>query len=288
MGLDQFLYRVKDVEKHKELSKAINDLDSELDRRYVELLNEFKEKHVDDIKLFKEKLVKIHPDLINTDVNRFGNKLYDLVRCMLDPDYDNTMEKSIELLLFNIFPLIHVFRFDEDEEIILRKKIVDNTVSFLKDLVKKIDIKEKEIIVEYKSLINKLDEMVDELNYNREKVMYWRKANMIHGWFLKNGKWVENNVITDIFKGSILDKLISDIEKVISLIEDNYNVNNVFLVEEKDSLYKEIVNLLPPTSGYFFGSTDIDNNYYKILKHTLKDLKNKYNPEDNYYYHASW
>ncbi len=288
MGLDQYLYRVKDMDKFKKLSKTINDLDSKLDKRYIELLNKFKEKHLDDIVLFKEKLVKLQPDLHDTDIDRFGNKLYDLVGCMLDPDYENTMEKSIELLLFNIFPLIHKFECNEGEETVLKKKLINNVKLLIEDIVKRLSVGEKEGIINFYNLVKKLDKMVGEFNNNTDIIIYWRKANMIHGWFLKNVSWIEDNVTTDVFKGSVLDNLVSDVETVVNLIEEKYDVNDYIIITEEDPIYRKIIELLPPTPGYFFGSNDIDNIYYEILKHALKDLKDRYNQDDDYYYHASW
>ena len=286
MGLDQYLYRVKDMDKFKELFKSINDLINESDEKYKILSSEFKEKHADDIKLFKEKLIELSPDLREENIDRFGEKLLELVRIKLNPELESR-EAVNELLLYKIFLLVDTFELNEDVRL-LREKAINKIIPLLEDLVKRLNKKEKENIIEFESLVNKFDRTLYKFYSTREVVSYWRKANMIHGWFLKNVSWIEDNVTTEVFKGSLLDKLITDIETVISLIEDNFYVDSRFIIAEGGSLYDKIVELLPPTSGCFFGSTNIDNNYYKLLKSTLEDLKDKYDPDDNYYYVASW
>ncbi len=285
MGLDQYLYRVKDMDKFKELFKSINDLINESDEKYKILSSEFKEKHADDIKLFKEKLIELSPDLREENIDRFGEKLLELVRIKLNPELESR-EAVNELLLYKIFLLVDTFELNEDVRL-LREKAINKIIPLLEDLVKRLNKKEKENIIEFESLVNKFDRTLYKFYSTREVVSYWRKANMIHGWFLKNVSWIEDNVTTDVFKGSLLDKLITDIETVISLIEDNYDVNDYIIITKEDIVYDKILELFSK-SGYFFEPDIIDNIDYEIMKKTLADLKDKYNRDDNYYYHASW
>jgi len=44
---------------------------------------------------------------------------------------------------------------------------------------------------------------------------------------------------------------------------------------------------LPPTSGFFFGSTEVDEYYFQDLEDTIKQLSGL-DPEGSYYYQASW
>ena len=109
-------------------------------------------------------------------------------------------------------------------------------------------------------------------------VAYWRKANAIHDWFVEN---VQNG-------------------------EDDcgeYHVPHSLIVELYDIICEVLKNreraseLLPTTSGFFFGSTEYDEWYFDGLEYT----KNVFEPiveaikaEDmmiynfDFYYSSSW
>jgi hypothetical protein len=86
-----------------------------------------------------------------------------------------------------------------------------------------------------------------------DKVGQWRKANAIHKWFVDN---VQNGV-DDCSSYSVH---MGDLVKLRSL---------VMRVLKDSSLAME---LLPPASGFFFGSTEIDDWYWEDLKHTFKTI----------------
>ena len=80
---------------------------------------------------------------------------------------------------------------------------------------------------------------------------YWRKANQVHGWFVR-----------EVQKGN-----------------DNcgeYYVSQDKLKELRDLCQKALdtrdPNLLPPQDGFFFGGTDIDEWYWQDLKNTITQL----------------
>ena len=104
-------------------------------------------------------------------------------------------------------------------------------------------------------------------------VMYWRKANAIHKWFVDN---VQDGV--------------DDC--------DSYYVEKVQLEALRD-VCKEIVadhskakDLLPPQEGFFFGSTDTDEWYFQDLAATVAgldtvfEIANQEWPE--FSYQSSW
>ena len=102
------------------------------------------------------------------------------------------------------------------------------------------------------------------------KIGYWRKANAIHKWFVDN---VQNG--DDDCGRYYVD--IGDMERLKSLCEE---------VLEQPQKAKE---LLPPCNGFFFGSTEIDDDYFQDLKDTVKIINNVLENEDgDIYYHASW
>ena len=81
---------------------------------------------------------------------------------------------------------------------------------------------------------------------------YWRKANQIHKWFVDNVQGGEDNC----------GEYYVSQDKLIEL-----------LAICKHSLENKDPSLLPPESGFFFGSTDIDQWYWKQLENTIEQLE---------------
>ena len=106
-----------------------------------------------------------------------------------------------------------------------------------------------------------------------EEVMYWRKANSIHAWFVEN---VQEG--TDDCK-----EYWVGVEKLQELIDLCSKV-----VETKDA------SLLPPQTGFFFGSQKVDDWYFIELADTIKTLTEDLehhqntNARGDYYYQSSW
>lgn len=106
------------------------------------------------------------------------------------------------------------------------------------------------------------------------QVAYWRKANAIHGWF-------------DNLKENGLDNC------------EDVTVTVPMLVKLRDTCYEVLtkhdeetaMDLLPPTEGFFFGSNNIDEWYWKDVQETYDVLTNiieSSNEDDLYEYHAWW
>lgn len=86
------------------------------------------------------------------------------------------------------------------------------------------------------------------------EVMYWRKANQIREWFAVNlEEGVENCRFSYVTKENLED-LVKDCKTVL----DNHNKAHT---------------LLPTSDGFFFGSTEYDDWYFKDLEETVKSLK---------------
>ena len=112
-------------------------------------------------------------------------------------------------------------------------------------------------------------------------VGYWRKANAIHGWFVENvAKGVDD-----------CRSMRVDPEELVELSDLCQRILDMPEGEERDKL---IMEKLPPTDGFFFGSTKIDEDYFQDLKDTVKILENVSEKDwkdpffDGYFYHASW
>jgi hypothetical protein len=142
----------------------------------------------------------------------------------------------------------------------------------------------KRYISPYDPADAELTKLAKEINFGDDTIevreisfeaMYWRKANAIHRWFVDN---VQNGV-------------------------DNcaeYYVSTEQLTELRDLCKKVLENpenameLLPPKSGFFFGSTVIDEFFIDDLTSTVErfdyllDLPEVKDRTVSLYYHSSW
>lgn len=112
----------------------------------------------------------------------------------------------------------------------------------------------------------------DRINYIEEEVMYWRKANQIHEWFVKN---VQNG--QDDCREYEVSK-----EDLQALLEDCYAVKD-------DPI--DAPEVLPVSPGFFFGSTDYDQHYFDQINGTIEVLENilkEWDDESEFYYQSSW
>lgn len=104
-------------------------------------------------------------------------------------------------------------------------------------------------------------------------VGYWRKANMIHQWFVEN---VQNN--EDECRIHHVPR--ESLKKLYNLCYDIYKDKNVNKAQE----------VLPTQSGFFFGSTQYDDDYFEDIKLTIDiiDKALKLDERWDFYYQSSW
>jgi hypothetical protein len=95
---------------------------------------------------------------------------------------------------------------------------------------------------------------------------YWRKANHIHGWFVKLFKKIVLCSGTYAISREELQDLRNTCKQVL---------NNKDLAEE----------LLPRVKGYFFGSQEIDDTYFKDISDTISIIDNCLNLPTNWYFY---
>ncbi len=104
-------------------------------------------------------------------------------------------------------------------------------------------------------------------------VAYWRKANHIHSWFVTHCQEGKDDCKRYYVGREKLEELLQTCQ----------------IVAADPSLAK---TLLEPKSGFFFGSSDIDDWYFENLNNTIKMLGTVLaNPrlEDcDFYYQSSW
>lgn len=135
---------------------------------------------------------------------------------------------------------------------------------------------------DYPIELGHLEEEISKRNFKSTEVAYqvgyWRKANAIHNWFVDNcGDGIDE-----------CQKIFVDLEKAKELLEICKKV------QENHDLAEE---LLPTSSGFFFGSTEYDDWYFEnidytvhLLEEVIKVVETEHRKR-NYYdiiYQASW
>ena len=100
---------------------------------------------------------------------------------------------------------------------------------------------------------------------------YWRKVNAVHNWFVQNVQNGEDDCGEYYVSHDRLKQLLTAARQCLLHKDPNY---------------------LPPVSGFFFGSTDIDEWYWHGIKDTIKQLKRLTELPDfdelSFYYQSSW
>jgi hypothetical protein len=107
------------------------------------------------------------------------------------------------------------------------------------------------------------------INGVRADAMYWRKANAIHAWFVKNCQDGTDDCGEYYVSREQLKALMHECRK--ATVDDP--------------------NELEPVSGFFFGSTEKDEYYYEELERTATGIQKLLKQVDDswsFYYQSSW
>ena len=125
----------------------------------------------------------------------------------------------------------------------------------------------------------------DEDMYGKQ-LIYWRKANQIHNWFVKNCQNGVDDCGRYIVTLNQLKELKELCEKIMTMTDgENLTIEGGKFAEEN----------LPSRSGFFFGSTDYDEYYVYDVKYTANELvevirkvEEEYNEDYIIEYTSSW
>jgi len=105
------------------------------------------------------------------------------------------------------------------------------------------------------------------------EAMYWRKANAIHHWFVKNCQSGVDDCDEYYVSVENLKQLVSDCETIL-----------------KD--HAKAPDVLPTCEGFFFGSTEFDEWFWEDIQRTVTELYSLLNDIDlkrwEFYYRSSW
>jgi len=104
-----------------------------------------------------------------------------------------------------------------------------------------------------------------------EEVMYWRKSNYIHKWFVDNCGGGNDNCQEYYVSEEQLKELLTLCKEVLA----------------NKASAKDI---LPTQSGFFFGGTDCDDYYFEDIEQTANELTKLLEEKGSgdFYYQASW
>ena len=106
------------------------------------------------------------------------------------------------------------------------------------------------------------------------EVAYWRKANAIHRWFVKNVQDGEDDCCAHR-----------------PLTKDDLLTLRKLCVEVRDD-HTKAAKLLPTRSGFFFGDTEYNDWYFSDIKETIEKidelLAHTDFETDDLYYLSSW
>ena len=135
-------------------------------------------------------------------------------------------------------------------------------------------IEKEKVITEKITDLTKEYEFMGKIQELSFQFLYWRKANHIHKWFVENIQYGKDDC-------------------------GNYPVSIEELGELMELCFKALQSpeqaheILPTTSGCFFGGEEYDDYYYETTLRTYKKLKELFENLDKYgdfdfSYSSSW
>lgn len=148
----------------------------------------------------------------------------------------------------------------------------------------------------------------------KQCVGYWRKANAIHGWFVEElADGVDDCKDIHVSKDDLIrlrDLCVEalanratakpnvETNHVIKVNDDEGNTTDIFnriiaeIKQEHEKSKTKVItdDPLAPTAGFFFGSTEKDEWYYKDLEYTVELINSLLagDKDYDYSYRASW
>ena len=124
-------------------------------------------------------------------------------------------------------------------------------------------------------ILDRIQNLLPEMGKIRtvaSEVGYWRKANQIHNWFVRNVQGGEDDCRRYYVAEDQLRELLDLVEQVLA-----------------DRTQAE--ELLPNAVGFFFGSQAYDDFYFQDLEHTrsiLNEVLSMDRKKLDIFYRSSW
>ena len=145
----------------------------------------------------------------------------------------------------------------------------------------------------------------ERISYITEEVAYWRKFNALHGWFVDNCADGEDNCQEMYVDDEKIKEILGILKEVKEKLDNSKKVKKVVTDfagrEEEIEVYEnedEIMELLSPQAGFFFGGTEIDEWYKEDVNNSIEVFENLLKEQEessehglssgDFYYRASW
>jgi hypothetical protein len=138
----------------------------------------------------------------------------------------------------------------------------------------------------------------DRISEITESVGYWRKFNALHNWFVQELADGVDDCKEIYFDESKMKEILGILIKVKSILDGSPKkkvqvhtgwANGKETYEEGEAYdTDEVEELLPTTSGFFFGGTEYDEWYYGQVFNTIKMFEELLEEGGEFYYQASW
>ena len=145
-------------------------------------------------------------------------------------------------------------------------------------------VESEDVLPDYQAIANLFPAGADEFGENTGATIdltigYWRKANQIHAWFVRECA----GGVDECQRTPVRDGKLRELKVIIEFLLD---------IKDLSTAGEEIEKLLPTQSGFFFGSTEIDEYYWNDLRRTLDILNKAIELEEEHgcsiAYQASW
>jgi len=154
---------------------------------------------------------------------------------------------------------------------------------------------------DYEWYNNENKEYENVSSINRE-VGYWRKANQIHKWFVDNCQDGVDNCMEHYVEQEKLKELLNICKKIkesCPLVDGRVKNGETLKSGKWEPIYEDgkvmqnvelAEDLLPTSSGFFFGGTDYDEYYMDDIDNTINIIENLQKEEDlgDIFYRSSW
>lgn len=111
----------------------------------------------------------------------------------------------------------------------------------------------------------------EEKKYGHEGIIdhvdYWRKANHIHKWFVENVQ----DTVDDCDSYIVTEEQLEDLLEICEIVLEH----STLVYEDEEYIVNSNIakKLLPTSSGFFFGSEEYDQWYYRDVEYTVELLK---------------
>ena len=111
-----------------------------------------------------------------------------------------------------------------------------------------------------------------KVKYIEEEACYWRKANQIHNWFVQNVQNGDDDCNSHDVSFEQIEELLTRCKSVFSNQTIDY-----------------AMEVLPVTTGFYFGSYEYDDYYWEEVEDTISMLTEVLKRRDGQLiYHSSW